>query len=185
MLFEIFVKSPDQKILSLFSMNPGKSYYGREISRKLRLSLGTTHASLVKLESVGLLRFQGAGNTKLYSLDVDNPVITSYKILNTLLMLDPLVESLRDLARRIILFGSYATGTFTAESDLDIFIVSERKNNMAEIIDQYQRKSGLDIRPLLKSQVEWMKLEKASPEFFDELNHGIILWEKPIDEFGF
>ena len=185
MILEIFVKSPDQKILTLFSMNPGKSYYGREISRKLRLSLGSTHASLMKLEGAGLLRFQRVGNTKLYTLETHNPVVSSYKILNTLLVLDPLVEGLHDLARRIILYGSYATGTFTTESDLDIFIVTERKTETAEIIDHYQRKSGLDIRPLIKSQVEWMKLEKASPEFFDELNHGIILWEKPIDESGF
>jgi hypothetical protein len=27
------------------------------------------------------------------------------------------------------------------------------------------------------NQPEWIKLEQSSPEFFDEISHGIILWE--------
>jgi len=38
---------------------------------------------------------------------------------------------------------------------------------------------------VIKKQVEWMQLEKSDPEFFGEVNRGIILWEKPINESGF
>ena len=185
MLSEIFIKSPQQKILSLFVMNPGKSFYGREISKRLNLSLGAAHSALATLEQKALLTYQAIGKIKLYSLNVNSAVITCYKKLNILLVLEPLVEILRGIARRIILYGSYSTGTFTLESDLDIAIVAGAKKEVAEKIDEFQRKSGLDVRPLIKSQIEWMQLEKDSPEFFDELSHGIVLWEKPIDESGF
>ena len=52
-------------------------------------------------------------------------------------------------------------------------------------IDAFKRKTGLDIRPLIKDLVEWRKLEKSNPEFSDELVRGITLWEKPVDESGF
>jgi predicted nucleotidyltransferase len=184
MFFNIFINSPEQKILSLFAMNPGKSFYGREISKKLNLSLGSAHAALLSLEKSGLLFFQNIGKIKLYNLESDNPVIKSFQVLNILLVLEPLVESLRRIARRIVLYGSYSEGTFTADSDLDLLIVTEKKKDTVGEIVKFQRKSGLDIRPLLKSQLEWMELEKASPEFYDELSHGIVLWERPIDESG-
>jgi hypothetical protein len=43
---------------------------------------------------------------------------------------------------------------------------------------------AIEIRPIIKSQIEWMELEKSSPEFFEELNRGIPVWEKPVDESG-
>jgi hypothetical protein len=64
-------------------------------------------------------------------------------------------------------------------------VVSEEREKIMIKIEDLKRKINLDIRPIIKSQVEWITLEKANPEFLHELNHGIILWEKPIDESGF
>lgn len=185
MLSEIFIKTPEQKILNLFARNSGKSFYGREISKKLDLSLGAVHGALHSLEQSGILISQNIGKAKVFTFASSNPIIQSFKILSALLMLEPLVEALKDLSRRVILYGSYANGTFAAQSDVDLMIVAETKKKVAEKIDLFQRRSGLDIRPLIKSQVEWMELEKTSPEFIDELSHGIILWERPVDESGF
>lgn len=185
MLFNIFVKSSEQKILSLFAMNPDQPFYGRQISRRLKISLGAAHGALLFLEKSGILVSQNIGNTKLYRLESLNPIITAFKILNTLLILESLTRALKKNSRRLILYGSYSTGTFTPESDLDLFIVSEEKEKVASNIDSFKRKTNLDIRPLIKSLVEWIKLEKENPEFFNEVNLGITLWEKPIDERGF
>ena len=185
MLKDILIKSPEQKILSLFAMNPGRPFYVREVAKRLRISVGAAHTALVGLEKGKLLDFERLGKTKLYRLRSPNPTVDLFKVLNTLVDLDPLIESLKDAARRIILFGSYATGTFGASSDLDLFIVSGKKSEVLVKIDAFKRKTGLDIRPLIKDQVEWRKLEKSNPEFSDELVRGITLWEKPVDESGF
>src|SRR4030066_2018141 len=184
MQIDVFVRSPEQKILSLFAMNPDRPCYGREISKKLGISLGAVHAALLSLEKRGILESQHIGKTKLYRLGPPNPIIDSFRILNTILLLEPLIEAIKDISRRIILFGSYATGTFGASSDLDLFIVSEGKEKILRKIDSFKRKNGLDIRPIIKDQVEWMKLEQENPEFFDELSRGITLWEKPVGESG-
>jgi len=185
MQIDIFIKTTEQKILSLFAMNPDRPFYGREISKKLRISPGAVHAALISLEKRGILHSQHVGKTKLYRTEALSPIIRSFKVLNMLLVLEPLIEAIRGISRRVILFGSYATGSFAASSDLDLLVVSGEKEIISRKIDSFKRKSGLDIRPIIKDQVEWMKLERGSPEFFDELRCGITLWEKPVGESGF
>jgi len=185
MLFNVFVKSSEQKILSYFAMNPDQAFYGRQISRRLKISLGAVHGSLSLLEKSGILVSQNMGKTKLFRLESFNPIIKTFKILNTLLILEPLTQALKKNSRRIILYGSYSTGTFTSESDLDLFIVSEEKEKVVNTIDSLKRKTNLDIRPFIKSLIEWIILEKEDPEFYNEVNLGITLWENPINERGF
>lgn len=89
MLKDIFIKTVEQRILSLFVANPDKVFYSREISKKIKTSLGATSNALRLLEK--------------------NNIFTS----------------------------------------------------------------------------EWMRFGKNDPEFFGEINQGITLWEKPINESGF
>lgn len=185
MQIDVFVRSPEQKILSLFAMNPDRSFYGREISKKLGISLGAVHAALLSLEKQKLLVSQHIGKTKLYHSGASNPILQSFRVLNTLLVLEPLVEAIKNISKRVILFGSYATGTFLSSSDLDLLIISGEREKIIKKIGSFKRKSGLDIRPIIKDQVDWMRLEKKNPEFYEELGHGITLWEKPVDESGF
>ncbi len=185
MLKDIFIKTTEQKILSLFVANPDKSFYGREISKKIKISLGAASNALRFLEKKGILISEKKGKTSLYTLKSPNPYIGHFRILNSLLLIEPLIERLKNVSKRIILYGSYATGTFTSESDLDLFIVSERRDEALDKIGEFNKKQSIDIRPVIKKHTEWMQLEKAEPEFFNELNRGITLWEKPIDESSF
>lgn len=182
MLLGLLIKTTEQKILSLFVMNPDRPFYGREISKKLKISLGAVHAALLSLEKRKILDSRYIGKTKLYHSGASNPILRSFRVLSTLLVLEPLIAAISDISRRIILFGSYATGNFTSLSDLDLFIVSGEREKISRKIDSFKRKSGLDIRPIIKDQAEWMELENGSPEFFDELSRGITLWEKPVGE---
>jgi len=184
MLLDLLIKSSEQKILSLFAMNPDQSFYGRQISRRLKISLGAVHGALLLFEKLGVLLSQNIGKTKLYRMESFNPIINAFKILNTLLIIEPLIESLKKNSRRIILYGSYSTGTFTSESDLDLFIVSDEKEKIRNNIESFTRKTNLDIRHLIKSLFEWIALEKEDPEFYAEVNLGLTLWEKPVDERG-
>jgi len=178
----IFIKTAEQKILSLFAMNPGVAFYTRQIVKKLKMSLGTTHASLQSLEKLNFLRSQLVGKTKIFELDIQGPTIQAFRVFNTILILEPLVDELKEISRRIVLYGSYSKGIFSKDSDLDLLVVAENKKQASNLIDQAKRKTGLDIRPLIMNQLEWTKLEQTSPEFFDEIGHGIILSEKPVEE---
>ena len=56
---------------------------------------------------------------------------------------------------------------------------------MLKAIDSFKASISLEVKSVIKKQVEWMQLEKNDPEFFSEINQGITLWEKPINESGF
>jgi len=187
MLSGVLIKTPEQKILSLFAMNPGGAFYLREISKKLGLSLGATHGALLTLEKAQLLSFRSVGKTKLFELEerVFPAAINSFRILNTVLILEPLVGLLKNDSRRIILYGSYAQGTFIVESDVDLLIVSDERETILSRLNDFLRNFELDIRPVIKGRVEWTNLEKTDPEFFREVMNGLSLWEKEVSESGF
>ncbi len=184
MLKDIFIRTVEQRILSLFAANPDKAFYSREISKKIKTSLGATSNALRLLEKNNVLTSERKGKTNLYTLKLPNEYLERFKILNTLLTLEPLVEKLKNISRRIILYGSYAACTFTSDSDLDLFIVSEKREEVLKAIVSFKT-NVTEIKPVIKKQVEWMQFEKNDPEFFGEVNQGITLWEKPINESGF
>lgn len=185
MLKEIFIKTVEQRVLSLFVANPDKAFYSREVSKKIKTSLGATSNALRLLEKNNILTSEKKGKTSLYTLKLPNEYLERFKILNTLLTIEPLIEKLKNTSRRIILYGSYATGTFASDSDLDIFIISEKREEALKAIDGFKASIASEIKPVIKKQIEWMQLEKNDPEFFNEINQGITLWEKPINEAGF
>ncbi len=184
MLKDILIRTVEQRILSLFVANPDKAFYSREVSKKIKISLGATSNALRLLEKNNVFTSERKGKTSLYTLKLPNECLERFKILNTLLTLEPLVEKLKNISRRIILYGSYAAGTFTSDSDLDLFIVSEKRKEVLKAIANFKLTIA-EIKPVIKNQVEWMQLEKSEPEFYNEANQGIILWEKPINESGF
>jgi len=84
MLKDILIKTTEQKILSLFVANPDRSFYGREISKMAKTSLGATSNALGLLVKDGILVCEKKGKTTLYSLRLPNTYIEHFKILNTL-----------------------------------------------------------------------------------------------------
>lgn len=185
MLKDIFIRTVEQRILSLFLANPDKTFYSREVSKKIKTSLGATSNALRLLEKNNVLISERKGKTSLYTLKLPDVFLERFKILNTLLTLEPLVEKLKNVSRRVVLYGSYATGAFISESDLDLFIISEKREEVLKAIANFKANTTFEIKPVIKKQVEWMQFEKGDPEFFAEVNQGITLWEKPINESGF
>lgn len=184
MLADILVKTPEQRIFSLFAMKPDRPFYLREISKNLNISLGATHGALAALEKARILTSRTVGKTRLFEVYDENSqaVLKTFRVFNTVLLLEPLVELLKGHTSRVILFGSFARGTFTQESDLDLFIVSEEREAVLGQISDFLRNIEVDIRPVVMGSVEWMNLEKVDPEFFLEVTGGLPLWEKQPDE---
>ena len=185
MLNDILIKTTEQKIVSLFVAHPYKAFYGREISKKLKISLGATSNALRLLKKKNILTSEKRGKTSLYTLISPNPYIENFKILNSLLSLEPLIEKLKNISKQIILYGSHASGDFTSDSDVDLFIVSEKREEVLKTIEKFTTKHVFNIQPVIKRQIEWMQLDKKDPEFSNELSRGITLWEKPVNESGF
>jgi hypothetical protein len=66
--------------------------------------------------------------------DDHHPFVRPFKVLNTVAQLEPLLQALRPLTRQITLFGSCAEGIDTADSDVDLFILTSDRSQVMKII---------------------------------------------------
>lgn len=78
-------------------------------------------------------------------------------------------------AESIILFGSYAKGTETEKSDIDLLAVSTKKN-IEKVARTYQTKYNMVIRPVVIKPDDFKNIKKDNPEFYQDLtDFGIII----------
>lgn len=68
----------------------------------------------------------------------------------------------------------------TAESDLDLFVVSDNKEEVLEAVSSFRFPRGFEevhLQSVVKSPVELLEAKGAEQAFIDEVERGIVLWE--------
>jgi len=174
-----------QKVLSFLAKYSDKEFYEREIAREINISFGSANKVLNDLYSDGLLIRKQRGKMYFYVINSDDPLFRQYKILNIIVLLRPLTNSLKKLTRKIVLYGSCANGTDTSISDIDLFIISNNNRKSLQLIKRYSLGKGfeeINIQPVIFSPLELLKSEKTDEEFLSLVKEGIVLWEKITDE---
>ena len=185
MINQYLISTNYQKILRFFVIHPGQSFYEREIARKAYLSPSSTHYVLTHLYDDGMINRKKNGRMYFYSIDNTNPYLKEFKILVNLLLIEPLVEKLRGLSQKIILFGSWAQGTDAEDSDIDLFIVSSEKEKVLSIVNKLSYSAKLynrKIQPIINKPEELIKKDKRGRVFLEQVEKGKILWEREINE---
>ncbi len=175
-----------QKVLKFFVLHPGQSFYEREIARKALLSPSSAHCVLINLYRAGLVKRKQNGRMRFYSVDMANPYLKEFKVLANLLLIEPLVERLKGLSRKIVLFGSWAQGNDTHDSDIDLFIVSSEKEKALFVVNKFSYSARLynhKVQAVVSSPEELIKRDKQDRVFFEQVENGNILWEKEINEY--
>ena len=109
----------------------------------------------------------------LYNVNDKNPVVKQIKVLLTMMRLYPLIKELRVIVRRIILFGSAFRGENTPDSDIDLFIMSNDSQKIRAVIRKNPK-----IVPIIMNSTEYTNLKEADFALYDQINRGIVLWEK-------
>lgn len=84
---------------------------------------------------------------------------------------------------KIILFGSYAYGKPTEESDIDLFIIKEsnkrRIDRFCEVMKILKDIKGISIQPVVLTKDELNKRLKIKDDFIKEiLEKGEVLYAK-------
>lgn len=176
MLFKIFNATNHQKILNFLVSNQGREYYDREISRITDVSRAGTNFALRDLVKAGLAKRDKRGRMYFYSIDGQDIIIRYFKILQNLIVLYPLINELKPLCLKLILYGSYSIGENLEESDLDIFIVSFEKVKIKKIFSKSPLKEK--SRPIIVTPNELVKFKKENPVFYEEISKGITLCQQ-------
>ncbi|MEW6040042.1 MAG: nucleotidyltransferase domain-containing protein [Elusimicrobiota bacterium] len=90
---------------------------------------------------------------------------------------------------KIILFGSYAYGNPTEESDIDLFIIKDdnrrRIERFREVMHLLMDIKGMAIEPIIFTNEELQKRIKLEDDFILEIiTKGKVLYERDLQNLG-
>ena len=118
-----------QRVLAVLFGNPDRSFYANEVIALAQSGTGAVQRELAALSEAGLLTVTRQGNQKHYQANTAAPVFAELRglVLKTMGLADVLRTALAPLASQIdaaFVYGSVAKQQDTAQSDIDVMIVS-------------------------------------------------------------
>ncbi len=119
------------RVLELFFKQPTRKFHKREISRMLKLGLPSVSSHLEKLEKNGLIMKDKEGIYETYKASINDEFKTQKLAYNLVSLYDSGLVSFLTKEYTpdcIILFGSASHGEDIEESDIDIFMISGKKD---------------------------------------------------------
>ena len=182
---DFFISTNQQKVLSFLAKFSDQEYHEREIARKVGISYGSANRILNDLAVQGLLMRRRVGKMFFYSFNRSDPIFKPFKTFISIALLRPLIDKLRSVASEVVLYGSCARGEDASKSDVDLFIISEDKEEALRLIRGHRFLKGFDplkIESVILSAVELLKSEKDDKGFLSLVREGIVLWDKTEDE---
>ena len=172
----IKITKNNKKIIDLLADYPNRQFFTKEISSKLNISLGGAHNSLKELAKEKMVFVEKRGNMKFFQINIHNSLVRQLRIAFAIEKLLKFVKKIEEYGKEIILFGSASRGEQSAESDFDLFILTNNPQEAREEIKKEQKK--LPISAVIKTPSEWSEMEIKEPEFYLEVKKGIKLYEQ-------
>ena len=174
MLTDVLFGTYRKKALSLLLLHPDTDYHVRELARLTGTAPGTLHKELAKLAATGLLLRKTQGNQVRYQANQQCPVFPELAGLlrKTTGAAEVLATALAPLAPPLaLIFGSVASGTETASSDIDLLVIGDI--GFADVVratHPAQAELGRDINPVVYSANEFKRrVDEQDPFVLDLL----------------
>lgn len=174
-------------ILRFLTDNQGKFDNKKDFPLTKNIISGTgysrkgVHNALKKLIKEELITYRQIGKSKVYEINNENVIIKQFKILKAVIELEPLIEKLKKITKKIILYGSVSRGEDNSKSDIDLVILADEldHDNIKEKINKFKSKKKINAQIFTPSK--FMEIEKKDRIFYLEVDRGIILWEEQSD----
>jgi len=158
-------------ILSLLFINEEGSFYLREIMRTIGQGRGSVQRELARLTDAGLILRSVRGNQVFFQANRDSPIFSELRslLVKTAGIADVIRASLSDLQDKIkvaFIYGSFAQGTDTAMSDVDLMSIGNI--SLREVVSKLagaQASIGREINPVTYSIGEFHEKFLADHHF--------------------
>lgn len=173
MLADLLFGSYRKKVLSQLLLHPDTDYHVRELARQTNTSAGTLHKELARLAAAGLLLRKKQGNQVRYQANQRCPVFNELAGLlrKTTGAAEVLTSTLLSLQPSLaLIFGSVASGTETATSDVDVLVITDAGfADVVRAIHPAQAELGREINPVVYSTQEFRRKAQEQDPFVQDL----------------
>lgn len=167
----MITKDNNLKVMELFFKFPYTSFHIREIARLTGLSSTGVIKIIKKLKKEKLLLSKKANNMEEIKPDFNGRFLIIKRLYNIYSIYDSgfidYIKSYYEMPQSIILFGSYSNGTDTEKSDIDIGVVSAKKE-----IPDFKK---FETRLSRKINLHLIEIKNTPKEFINSLANGIVL----------
>jgi predicted nucleotidyltransferase len=169
------------KVLTALFSERGRAFYQRELERAAGLPVVAVQRELKRLTSAGLVTVGIAGGRRVYSADPGSAVYE--EIASIVRKLRGPVAALRSalaVRRQVELafvFGSFATGSATASSDVDLMVLGD---DSARLVRTALARAERDLRRTVNEHVmttdEWKARLRKDDPFLSNVRLEPKLW---------
>jgi predicted nucleotidyltransferase len=165
------------KVLSRFFSGPEEDLHVRRVAAELGEPVGTVGRELARLERAGVFASLRVGNQRRYSLSAESPILDDLRNIFLKTMgagaeLRAALEKVRGVQLAFI-YGSYATGTAHAASDIDLFVIGDvGDRQVAPAVAVVERRLKRPINYALYTRAEAEKRIGRKGDFVHEVLKG-------------
>jgi predicted nucleotidyltransferase len=157
----------------LFGVN-ALELHMREIERSAGCTIGPVQSELKRLLALQLVVSRRSGNRLYYSANRDHPLYPEIHslVLKTSGLCDYLRECLlaRDDIDFAFVFGSMASGSVGAASDIDLLVVGDiGLRALSGVLADFNKTVGREINPHCFSREEFMTRKNAGEHFISSI----------------
>lgn len=182
-LAEALFTTTQQRVLGLLFGQPQRSFTVTELIAATGAGSGAAQREVAKLAESGLVTVQPIGNQKHYQANPYAPIFEELVgiMQKTVGLAVPLRNALASLASQItaaFVYGSVAKRSDTANSDIDLMIVSDTLG-YADVVGALHpliERMGREINPTIYSRAELAKRIKDGNAFVTRVLNQPKLW---------
>lgn len=169
-----------QRVLAVLFGAPDRSFYANEVIALAQSGTGAVQRELADLSAAGLLTVSKQGNQKHYQANASAPVFAELRglVLKTMGLADVLRAALAPLTGQIdgaFIYGSVARQQDTAQSDVDVMIVSSTLGygDVFGALEAATVSLGRKVNPTLYSLADWAQRLDSDNAF------ATRVWQQP------
>ena len=179
-LADIILTPRQQKMLAPLLLNPGQSYRLSELLALSGAGRGASQRHIDNFVEAGLLQEERRGNQRCLQINQDFPLYEDLRsiCLKSFGLSEGLKEVLEPLANQIteaFIFGSVASNTDSADSDIDLMVIgSVPLIPLMDVIAPFEKILGRSIHVNLHDEATWQELLAGDPVIQQIINSPTI-----------
>lgn len=160
-----------RKNIEIFTLIAEEECSLRDIAEKLKCSPGKVHQAVTLFKNYNLIKVQKKKNKHLLSPNRKNPLSNTIKaLLNIHQLLSSHAYKKLQKIGVVGVYGSYARGTDTQQSDVDVLILTTIKElKVREHIRLLETELHKRVNPLIMTKSQLQSLERRDPAFYFRL----------------